>query len=216
VLEDIERHGMQLVIDDKLPPELNDMAATLTKVKALQPDILIVSAHAKGPPLALRQMKQMQVSVPMLAMTHCDSADIIGKFGKDAEYSVCASQWDRALSYEDKWLGTAEEFAQAFEKKYDYEPPYQAAESAAAVLVYADAFARAGSLEPDKVRDALAETDMQTFYGNVKFDETGKNIAKPMVLYQVQDGQFQVVAPSKWAETKVIYPAPSWSERDGT
>lgn len=25
--------------------------------------------------------------------------------------------------------------------------------------------------------------------GNIKFDETGKNIAKPMVLYQVQDGE---------------------------
>ena len=213
VVDDIKRHGMQLVVDDKLPPELNDMAATLTKVKALKPDIMIISAHAKGPSLAIRQMKEMQVSAPMLAMTHCDSAKIIEKFGKDAEYAVCASQWDRSLSYKDGVMGSAEDFAQAFEKEYGYAPPYQAAESAAAILVYADAFARAGDFDTAKVRDALAATDMQTFYGNVKFDATGKNIAKPMVLYQVQGGEFKVVAPSKWASTKVNYPAPAWSDR---
>jgi branched-chain amino acid transport system substrate-binding protein len=213
VVDDITRHGMQLVIDDKLPPELNDMAATLTKVKALKPNILIVSAHAKGPSLAIRQMKEMQVNVPMLAMTHCDSAKIIENFGKDAEYSVCASQWDRALSYKDNVMGSAEDFAVAFEKEYGYAPPYQAAESAAAVLVYADAFMRAGDFDTDKVRDALSATEMQTFYGNVKFDATGKNTAKPMVLYQVQGGEFKVVAPSKWAAAKVNYPAPAWSER---
>jgi branched-chain amino acid transport system substrate-binding protein len=213
VVDDIKRLGMQLVIDDKLPPDLNDMSATLTKVKALKPDILVVSAHSKGPALALRQMKEMQVNVPMLAMTHCDSAQIIEKFGADSNYAVCASQWDRALSYKDKWFGTAEDFAKLFEKEFKYDPPYQAAESAAAVLVYVDALQRAGTLDVEKVRDALATTDMQTFYGNVKFDETGKNIAKPMVLYQVQDKQFKVVAPSKWASAKVVYPAPAWSER---
>lgn len=213
VVEDIKRHGMQLLIDDKLPPELNDMAATLTKVRAVSPDILVVSAHAKGPALAIRQMKDMQVNVPMLAMTHCDSAKIIENFGKDAEYSVCASQWDRALSYKDSIMGSAEEFAVDFEKEFGYSPPYQAAESAASVLVFADAFVRAGDFDTAKVRDALAATDMQTFYGNIKFDESGKNVAKPMVLYQVQGGEFKVVAPSKWASAKVIYPAPGWSER---
>ena len=49
VIEDAEKYGMQVVIDDKLPPELNDMSATLTKVKALKPDVLVVSAHEKGP-----------------------------------------------------------------------------------------------------------------------------------------------------------------------
>jgi branched-chain amino acid transport system substrate-binding protein len=63
------------------------------------------------------------------------------------------------------------------------------------------------------VRDAIASTDMQSFYGNVKFDATGKNIAKPMVLYQVQNGEYKVVAPQKWASAKVIYPTPSWSKR---
>jgi len=213
VFDDAKHRGMRTVIDDKLPPDLNDMSATLTKVKALKPDLLVVSGHAKGAALAVRQIADMKVNVPMLAMTHCDSADIIGKFGKAAEYALCASQWDRSLSYKDKIFGSAEDFAKLFEKTYDYAPPYQAAESAAAVLVYKDAFERANSFDKKKVRDAIAKTNMQTFYGNVKFDSTGKNIAKPMVLYQVQDGQYKVVAPTKWASSKLRWPTPTWDKR---
>jgi branched-chain amino acid transport system substrate-binding protein len=213
VLEDAKKYGMQVVIDDKLPPEINDMSPSLTKVRAVKPDILIVSGHAKGAALAINQVSEMKVDVPMLALTHCDSAKVIEKFGKAAEYTLCATQWDRGLSYRDHWFGTAEEYAQLFEKEFDYAPPYQAAESTAAALTFVDAFQRAGSLDPDKVRDALAATDMQTFYGNIKFDATGKNIAKPMVLYQVQDGEYRVVAPTKWANAKLRHPTPSWSQR---
>ena len=213
VFDDAKARGMKIVIDDKLPPDLNDMSATLTKVKAVKPDLLVVSGHAKGAALAIRQISAMKVNVPMLAMTHCDSADIIGKFGKAAEYTLCASQWDRHLSYRDKLFGSAEDFAKLFEKTYGYAPPYQAAESAAAILVYKNAFERANSLDKTKVRNAIAKTKMETFYGNIKFDRTGKNIAKPMVLYQVQNGEYRVVAPKKWASATLRWPTPPWSKR---
>ncbi len=213
VIEDAKRYGMQIVIDEKLPPELNDMAATLTKVKALKPDILLVSGHAKGAVLAVRQVAEMKVDIPMLAITHCDSARVIKKFGKKSEYTLCASQWDRTLSYKDDWFGSAEDYAKAYEKAYKESPPYQAAESTAAVLTYVDALQRAGSLDRDKVRDALSQTAMQTFYGNIRFDESGKNVAKPMILYQIQDGKYKVVAPSTWASTKISHPTPPWSKR---
>ncbi|MFV2058485.1 MAG: amino acid ABC transporter substrate-binding protein, partial [Thiohalomonadales bacterium] len=213
VFEDAKRLGFKTIINDKLPADLSDMSATLTKVKALKPDLLVVSGHAKGAALAVRQLADMKVYVPMLAMTHCDSADIIAKFAKAAEYVLCASQWDRSLRYQDDYFGSAEEFAKRFEQEYHYAPPYQAAESAAAVLVYKMAFERAASLDTKKVRDAIAATDMQTFYGNIKFDSTGKNIAKPMILYQVQDGKFVVVAPAQWAAAKLRWPIPPWRER---
>jgi len=75
-------------------------------------------------------------------------------------------------------------------------------------MVFADAFARAGSEDQAAVRDALAATDMQTFYGNILFDETGKNTAKPMVLYQVQGGELKVVGPTQWAEAAIVHPRP--------
>ncbi|WP_224079594.1 amino acid ABC transporter substrate-binding protein [Cupriavidus laharis] len=214
VAEDARRLGMQVVIDEKLPPELNDMSVTLAKVKALKPDILVVSGHEKGATLAVRQVSEKRIDVPMLALTHCDSAQIIEKFGKGAEYVVCGSQWDRTLRYKDRWFGTADQYAQRFEKEYHYEAPYQAAESTAAVLAFVDAFERAGSFDTEKVRDALARADLMTFYGPIKFDQSGKNVAKSMVLYQVQDGKFKVVAPGKWASSKVIYPAPTWAKRE--
>lgn len=213
VIDDAKKHGIKIVIDDKLPPSLTDMSAILNKVRAKRPDILVVSGHAKGAATAVRQLAEKRIDVPMVAMTHCDSADIIGNFGKSSEYTLCASQWAPSLSYRDDLFGSAADFAALFEKTYGYAPPYQAAESAAAVQVFVDAFERAGSLDQKKVRDAIAATDMQTFYGNIKFDSTGKNIAKPMVLYQVLDGEFKVVAPTEWAAEKFVHPQPKWSQR---
>jgi branched-chain amino acid transport system substrate-binding protein len=208
VLEDIERHGMRCVIDDQLPPELNDMSVTLTKVKALKPDVLVISGHEKGAITAINQIKALKVYVPILAMTHCDSAQIAEKLGEAAEYAFCAQQWHRSLAYKDEVFGTAEDFAKEFKDAYKYEAPYQAAQSAAAVHVFADAFKRAQSLDPEKVRDALAATELESFYGPVKFDASGRNIAKPVVLSQVQGGKYVVVAPAKWAAGKPIIPRP--------
>lgn len=214
VMEDAKKYGMQVVIDDKLPADLNDMTATLTKVKALKPDALMISGHEKGAVLGIRQVAQEKVYVPMLALTHCDAAQITKKFGKDSDYAFCASQWDASLTYTDPWFGNAQKYAEAFRKAYNYDPPYQAAESTASVEVFADAIARAGSLDRGKVRDALARTDLMTLYGPVKFDATGKNTAKSMVMYQVQDEDYVVVAPAKWATAKPIYPAPTWAQRE--
>ncbi|MFL5418632.1 MAG: amino acid ABC transporter substrate-binding protein [Myxococcales bacterium] len=206
IIEAAKKHGMKIVVDDKLPPEINDMAATLTKVKALKPDLLLVSGHEKGATLLVRQTSEMKVEVPIVATTHCDSAKIAETMGAQAEGVLCASQWDRSLAYKDKWFGSADEYAKLFEKEFKYPAPYQAAESTASVLVFADAFQRAGSMDPQKVRDAISKTDIMTFYGPIKFDETGKNTAKPMVLYQVQHGDYKVVFPTKWAESKIVYP----------
>ena len=217
VVDAAERTGSTIIIDDKLPKELNDMAATLAKVKATNPDVLVVSGHSKGALTAIRQLSEMQVDVPMLAMTHCDASKLAKQHGKKAEYALCAAQWHKSLSYSDSYFGDGMQFDKDFTTEYGYAPPYQAAESAAALLVYKDAFERANSFDKEKVRDALAQTDMQTFYGNVKFHETGQNIAKPMVLFQVMcEGdtcENKVVAPTKWASATLVHPIPKWSER---
>ena len=217
VVEAAERTGSTITIDDKLPKELNDMAATLAKVKATNPDVLVVSGHSKGALTAIRQISEMQVDVPMLAMTHCDASKLAKQHGKKSEYALCAAQWHKSLSYSDGFFGDGMQFDKEFNDMYGYAPPYQAAESAAALLVYKAAFERANSFDKDKVRDALAQTDMQTFYGNIKFSDTGQNIAKPMVLFQVRcEGDVcsnKVVAPTKWASATLVHPIPTWSER---
>ncbi len=217
VVEAAERTGSTITIDDKLPKELNDMAATLAKVKATNPDVLVVSGHSKGALTAIRQISEMQVDIPMLAMTHCDASKLAKQHGKKSEYALCAAQWHKTLSYSDSFFGNGMQYDKEFNDMYGYAPPYQAAESSAALLVYKDAFERANSFDRNKVRDALAKTDMQTFYGNIKFSDTGQNIAKPMVLFQVRcDGDVcanKVVAPTKWASEELVHPIPKWSER---
>ena len=217
VVEAAERTGSTITIDDKLPKELNDMAATLAKVKATKPDVLVVSGHSKGALTAIRQISEMQVDVPMLAMTHCDASKLAKQHGKNSEYALCAAQWHKTLSYSDEFFGDGAQYDKEFTEIYGYAPPYQAAESSAALLVYKAAFEKADSLDKDKIRDALAQTDMQTFYGNIKFSDTGQNIAKPMVLFQVrcEGGECanRVVAPTKWASHELVHPIPSWSSR---
>jgi len=92
--------------------------------------------------------------------------------------------------------GTGENFARLFEKAYGYEPSSVSAHAAAAVYVFADAFARAQSLEPEKVRDATSTTDLQTFFGPIKFDGQGRTIEKSLLLTQIIDGDYDLTAPS--------------------
>jgi len=218
IVDAAKETGSDIIIDDKLPKELNDMAATLAKVKATKPDVLVVSGHTKVALTAIRQIAEMQVDVPMLAMTHCDAAKLSKQHGKNAQYALCASQWHKTLTYKDKWFKDGMTYDADFNKMFGYAPPYQAAESSAALLVFKDAFERANSFDQKKVRDALAATDMQTFYGNIKFAPGGQNVSKPMVLFQVMcdsSGKCEnkVVAPLKWASAKLIHPVPKWSER---
>ena len=209
VMEDAAKYDMQIVIDDKLPRDLSDMSATLTKVRAVKPDVLLVSGHSKGAATAARQIKEMQIDVPMVAITHCEAADIIGKYGAGStEGILCPTQWAETLSYSDSYFGTAAEYDSQFRATFPgYNTvPYQAAQASAAVLVWKDAFERADTFDVEKVRDAIASTEMKTFYGNIKFAPEGNNIAKPMVLRQIQDGAYNVVAPSKWASSEVRWP----------
>jgi branched-chain amino acid transport system substrate-binding protein len=210
VSEDAAKAGMKVVIDEKLPRDLSDMSAILTKVKLLKPDLLIVSGHSKGAATAVRQIGEQKIDVPMIAITHCEAADVVGNFGAAANDFLCSTQWSETLTYEDPLFGTAanyeKEFKAAFTEYAEKKVPYQTAQASAAVYVFKDAFERAGSLDKEAVRDAISATDLSTFYGQIKFSAAGNNIAKPMVLRQIQDGKYNVVAPSEFASHEVNWP----------
>lgn len=210
VSEDAAKAGMKVVIDEKLPRDLSDMSAILTKVKLLKPDLLIVSGHSKGAATAVRQIGEQKIDVPMIAITHCEAADVVGNFGAAANDFLCSTQWSETLTYEDPLFGSAsnydKEFKAAFTEYAEKTVPYQTAQASAAVYVFKDAFERAGSLDKEAVRDAISATDLSTFYGQIKFSAAGNNIAKPMVLRQIQDGEYNVVAPSEFASHEVNWP----------
>ncbi|MCZ6722667.1 MAG: amino acid ABC transporter substrate-binding protein [Gammaproteobacteria bacterium] len=204
--------GMKIVIDAALPRDLSDMSAILTKVKLLKPDVLVVSGHTKGAVTGVRQIGEKNIKVPMIAFTHCEAADVTGKFGDTANGILCATQWAETMAYKDPMFGSAGDYEMRFKAAYpEYKTkkvPYQTAQATAAVYVFKDAFERANSMDKEKIRDAISATDMKTFYGDIRFAEAGNNIAKPMALRQIQKGQYNVVAPSAFASHKLIWPRP--------
>ena len=208
VIDDIKKHGLKIVIDDKLPRDLSDMTATLTKVRALNPDLLVVSGHSKGAATLARQVGEMKINTPMIAVTHCEAAKVIAKFGDTVNGFLCPTQWAETLTYSGDAFGSAADYDTLFKASFEgyKNVPYQAAQASAAVLVWKDAFERANSFDTEAVRDALAATTMKTFYGGIEFSEAGNNIAKPMVLRQIQSGVLNVVAPPEWASHEVEYP----------
>jgi len=207
-VEKIKEHGMKIVVDDKMPRDLSDISATLTKIKALKPDIILVSGHTKGATTATRQMKEMGVNASIVAITHCESAKLTTAFAGASEGILCPTQWAETLTYKDSLFGTAMDYYNKFLKAHpEYKiVPYQTAQASAVIQIWADAFERAQSFDTEKLRDALAKTEMQTFYGNIKFSPAGNNIAKPMVLRQIQGGKYAVVAPTKYASDPLVYP----------
>ena len=196
VVDKVEEYGMKVIIDDQLPADLSDMSTTLTKAKALKPDILIVSGHSKGAATAARQIDEMKVNIPMIAMTHCEAAKVHEKFPNASTGFLCPTQWVETLSKSDQMFGSAADWNAGFKADNPSytSVPYQSAQASAAVYVWKEAFEAANSFDKDAVRDAIAAVEMETFYGDIKFSENGNNIAKPMFMRQIgADGSYSLV-----------------------
>ena len=94
------------------------MSMTLTKIKALKPDVLIISGHEKGALTAIPQIDALKFYLPILAMTHCGSAQIAEKLGLAAEYAFCTSM----VRVGSHVFGSAGDFAKAFKGAHRYQP----------------------------------------------------------------------------------------------
>lgn len=208
VIDLIKKYKMNTIIDDRMPKDLNDLTAFFTKVKAVKPDVLLISGHEKGAATAARQMGENKTDVPLIGITHCEAGKLVQDFPKVAEGFVCPTQWDETMKASDPLFGTAMNYDKEMKAAHpEYKTvPYQTAQASAAIYVWKDAFERAGSLDQEKVREALTKTDLATFYGHVKFAEDGSNPGKTIVMRQIQDGKFVVVAPPAVAAGPVVYP----------
>src|SRR5437870_932148 len=82
----------------------------------------------------------------------------------------------------------------------------------ACVQILANAIARAGSLDRDRIRDAIAATDMTTVIGPVKFRADGTGIVNA-VFVQWLNGKQELVWPRDSATAKLAYPAPPFASR---
>jgi branched-chain amino acid transport system substrate-binding protein len=77
----------------------------------------------------------------------------------------------------------------------------------ACVQILADAIERAGTLDRDAIRDAIADTNMMTVIGQVSFNADGTgNVLNPLVQWQA--GKMQLVWPVDQKTADFVYPIP--------
>ncbi len=209
-------HGMKVVYNNKYPETATDVSSIVSAVKAANPDIILNAGHLQDALLVQKGLKEQNVQAKLYGYSvGPDTPDFTNALGKDANDVFGGAQWSDAVKYKGApgFYQTSKEYAKAFEATYHHRPDYHNAESTATCLAYQYALERAGSLDTEKVRDALAKLDVTTFYGILKFDSRGINVYKPMVVNQIQDGKLVTVWPAGLAEAKPKYPTPPWGSR---
>ena len=193
-----------------------NLSAEVQAAKAATPDIVMNSGHLTEAIAINKAAKEQKLNAKIFAYSVGPSTpDFITSLGKDADYVYGGSQWTPQVKYTPAFYLTVAQYVAAYKAKYPGigDPDYHVAESTAACLALQRAIENAGSLDPTKVRDALAALDVTTFFGQIKFDSRGINIYKPMVVEQIQSGVHHTVFPADVADAKPQYPTPTWDTR---
>ena len=124
-----------------------------------------------------------------------------------SEYCMSATLWTPQAKYPG-----AKEFFDNFKKKFGKEADYHGAEAYAAAYVLADVLKRAKSWTPEDLRASLADTNMMTAFGPVKFVSwdkfTNQNRMETLVL-QVIKRKFETIWPKEGASAPYVYPGPA-------
>jgi branched-chain amino acid transport system substrate-binding protein len=204
----LEANGIEVLATTRYPVGVEDVDDLMTELAALEPDIFVGGGHYDDAVLFLRSAREQGFRPDaMLVTVGPANPQLISDLGSGADGVLGPTAWEPVMAYEGPGFGTATAYADTYERLWDEPPIYQAAGSTAAALALHLAIEAAGSIDTDAVRDALRDLDIDTFYGPIRFDDRGVNIAKPMATVQVQDGQIVVVAPTAAAEATLVYPA---------
>jgi branched-chain amino acid transport system substrate-binding protein len=208
--------GMNVVLYKKYKNGATNLSAEVQAAKAANADIVLNSGHLQEAIAINKAAKEQKVNAKIFAYSVGPSTpDFITALGKDADYVYGGSQWTPQVKYTPAFYLTVSEYVAAYKAKYPGlgDPDYHVAESTAACLALQRAIENAKSLDPKKVRDALAVLDVTVFFGQVKFDSRGINIYKPMVVEQIQNGAHHTVFPASVADAQPKYPTPAWDQR---
>jgi branched-chain amino acid transport system substrate-binding protein len=205
------------IVHYSLFPPNADLAPVAQVVAAQKPDIVAVGGHDV---LLVDFVRGMAATgyTPKAIIEHygITDASFAKALGRQADGVMGISVWLPTATFKDDLFGSAGDYAKAFEQKYGSPPDYTAAGCSAAGRVLQTAVEKLGekpSLSEDargKLNDLIAGTDLQTFYGPIKFASEGdhfhNNTALNPMLVQIQGGQVKAIAPPDSAEAKIIYP----------
>lgn len=197
------------------PQRTTDVTAEITKLKAMNPDVILGMSYLSDAILLRRAMQKLRVNVKgYFDIGATNGPEYIQALGKLADY-VFASEG----------FSPYENLAGAFERGKRYRERAKADLMGPAGLSYSglyvvkDALERAASLDAEKIRDALSKTKIKAGEkGNllpfdVEFDARGYNKPAHILVCQILNNRRNPVYPIKYASMQAIWPTPTWEER---
>jgi branched-chain amino acid transport system substrate-binding protein len=222
-LELAKKRGLSVSLVEAYLQGTTDFSAVLTKVRVANPDVLAAGTPVHDTVAITRQLRELNVNPKMFAVTvGVDLPQFYQALGRGAEFVYGPSQWEAELvalraggliPIARQYPG-AREFVESHRKEFPgAELSYHSAAGYGGCQVLMEAIRRAGSLDSEKVRDAILKMDLNTVFGAFKVDPDGFQIAHKMVTFQWQDGRKVIVWPDELAPGKARFPTPPWSQR---
>jgi branched-chain amino acid transport system substrate-binding protein len=197
--------GVEIVLFEPYSAGFTDASPLINKVKASGANALFSVSYLNDLILIVRAVKQVGLNV---AINGGSGGFVIPDFyknaGKLAEGLLGVAHWNHDISDEAQKVN-AEYKKRTGEFLFEY-----AGGLVAQTFMLADALERAGSADPQKVREALASLDVSSGYaamcpgGKVKFGPDGKNIHAHPVGVQWQNGDLASVFPKDDARSPLM------------
>ncbi|SEP40375.1 ABC transporter substrate-binding protein [Propionispora vibrioides] len=183
--ETFEKNGGKIVADEAYLAKDTDFKATLTKIKAANPDVLFVPGYYQEVGMIIKQARELGLMMPVLGGDGWDSAKLPEIAGADAlNNTFFANHYSP-----DDNSPAIKDFVEAYKKEYGQVPDAFAALSYDATMMVIEAIKRANSTDPVAIKDALAKTrDYQAVSGLITLNET-HDAVKSAVIIEMKDGK---------------------------
>jgi len=189
----LEKNGGQVVKEQSYSSGDKDFRAQLTDIKSANPDVILITGYYPEASLIIREARQLGIKAAFAGGDGWDGASLIPVGGKAIE----GSYFSNHFSTEDK-SAAVQQFVEKYKKKYNKLPDAFAALGYDSVNLLADAIKRAGSTDPEKVRDAIAGTkDFPAVTGKITINPE-RNANKSAVIITIKNGAlhyFETIEP---------------------
>jgi len=209
----LQSAGFKIAQDERYSSNSSDFSTLISQIKAAAPDAVLVAGHETEVLNFIRQSKSLDFSPKLYSFTvGVPTADFRLALGRDGNFAFGMTSWLPSASQKDDYFTNAQLFAEGYKKRFGYEPDYHAASAVADVETFVKAIEAAGTLDPKKVRDAIARIDFESLYGRIQFSDVGQ-INLPQTVVQVYSDNVIPIYGQKGFVNKPRYPMPAWDKR---
>jgi branched-chain amino acid transport system substrate-binding protein len=186
----------------------SELAAQIAKARARDAQAWIAFGQPEDAADMVKSFKRIGYAPWLFLAQGSAEPRFLKLVGRDAEYVLGISPYELGF----RTRGNRE-FVEAWRKRWSVDPGAIAATAYAAVLILEEAVRKAGSVDTERLRAALAELDSETPIGRYRVDAGGiQTAAKPAVV-QILAGRREIVWPEALATAKWRLPYPRWDER---